>query len=134
MFNFGLKKDAVITHDQICRKAKCGCIGGIRYSKQNNVLVLFINSNSQYENAWDGEMLKYMGTGRANQSIEAAGNMHLAEATKTKTAVYLFERVDSISCRYIGRMELVKTPYYEMHKNKDGINERKVIFVLKKVE
>ncbi|QUA52188.1 hypothetical protein [Aristaeella lactis] len=131
MFSIGYKKNEIVFHDDLCKKTSCGCMGGIRYSKKNNILVLFVKKNSQYENVWEGDLLKYMGSGKGNQSIYKQGNIKLAEATKNNTDIFLFEWLDMYQCRYIGRMILDNEPYYEMHQNKYGEMERKVIFPLK---
>ena len=131
MFEIGYEKNAIVTHDELCKKIGCGCMGGIRCSKRNNVLVLFINQNSKYNNIWVGDTLKYMGSGKGNQSIERGGNKQLAQSNEKDVCVLLFEWVDSINCKYIGPMVLVDEPYYENIKNKYGEKERKVFFNLR---
>lgn len=31
-------------------------MGGIRFSKQNNVILLFTKKNSDYDNSWEGDI------------------------------------------------------------------------------
>lgn len=131
MFDIGFKNDQIVTHDELCKRAGCGCMGGIRYSSKNNVVILFMKANSQYDNSWEGDTLLYMGAGKGNQSVNSKSNIRIAEAKKNDTAICLFEWVDSINCKYVGRMILAKQPYYETRRNKYGEKEQKVIFPLK---
>lgn len=133
MYSIGYKENSIVTHDELCKKTGVGCMGGMRFSKENNVLVLFMKENSKFDNSWNGDVLNYMGCGKGNQSVEKMGNARLAKATENDTAVYLFEWVDATSCRFVGRMVLSDKPYYENRKNKYGEVEKKVFFPLKKV-
>ena len=131
MFNIGYNENVIVSHDELCKKIGVGCMGGVRFSKENNVLALFMKTNSQYDNSWDGEILKYMGSGKGDQSVKRMGNARLANSTENDTAVYLFEWADAVNLRFIGRMVLAGEPYYENRKNKYGENEKKVFFPLK---
>ena len=134
MFDLGFKEDDIVKHDVIIDKAKCGCMGGIRYSKQNNIIILFMKSKSRYDNSWEGDTLKYMGAGKGNQFIERNGNIRIAESKKKDTDIFLFEWIDGVNCKYIGKMVLTGTPYYEKRKNEYGDIEQKLFFKLKKVK
>ena len=132
MFDIGFKAGEIVKHDDICKRAGCGCMGGIRFSKQNNVVLLFTKNNSKYDNTWEGDTLLFMGSGKGDQSIESKGNVRIAESKENDTALCLFEWIDAINLKYVGRMVLIEKPYYETKKNKYGEKEKKVIFKLKK--
>ena len=118
---------------ELCKKVGCGCMGGIRFSKNNNALVLFIKDNSPYDNKWEGEVLHFMGSGKGDQSADTRTNQRLAMSQENDTAVCLFERIGMENCRYMGRMVLAGKPYYEYREGKDG-KERKVFFLLKRAD
>ncbi len=131
MFDLGYRKNEIITHDELCKKAGCGCMGGIRYSKRNNVLLLFIKKSSKYDNSWNKGILRYMGSGKGNQSAYSMGNARLTKSMEENTAVFLIEWVDETSCKYLGRVILIGEPEYETRVNDVGDIERKVFFHLK---
>lgn len=132
MINVKFEENDIVSHDELCKSIGVGCMGGMRFSKKNNVLVLFMKDGSKYENAWDGNILRYMGCGKGNQSIDKMGNKRLAESTNNDTTVLLFEWVDNSSCRFVGTMVLAGAPYYETKYNNLGEEERKIIFPLKR--
>ncbi len=133
MFDIGFADNEIVSHIDICHKTHCGCMGGIRYSSKNNLLLLFITEKSKCENKSDGDILKYMGSGKGNQSLDRMVNKRLANSIQNNTEIYLFKWVDSERCKFIGKMCLAGDPYYEMWETEDGDKERKVIFPLKKI-
>ena len=132
MFDIGYKAGEIVKHDDVCKRAGCGCMGGIRFSKKNNVVLLFTKQNSNYDNSWKGDIFRFMGSGKSDQSIESKGNIRIAESSKNDTALCLFEWLDAVNLKYVGRMILTEAPYYETRKNKYGEKEKKVLFNLKK--
>lgn len=134
MFQLGYIENEIVAHDDLCKRAKCGCMGGIRYSKENNVLLLFMKQDSSYNNIWDGNILEFMGSGKGNQSVESGCNRRLTYSEKNNTAIYLFEWINSINLKYIGRMNLCKKPEKKIFTNKFGNGEEKVIFYLRQVK
>lgn len=134
MFEIGYKQDEIVLHENLCKRAKCGCMGGIRYSKDNNVLLLFMKKDSDYCNVWNGEVLEFMGSGKGNQSIELGLNRRLADSEKKDTAVCLFEWVDSMSLKFVGRMILSQEPIIKKFNNKYGNAEDKVVFYLERAK
>ena len=134
MFEIGYNQGEIITHDELCKKAKCGCMGGIRYSKDNNVLLLFMKKDSPYSNVWNGDTLEFMGSGKGDQNLDSGWNRRLADADKNDTAVCVFEWQDSMMLKYVGRMILAQTPQIKKFTNKFGTKEDKVIFYLKQAK
>ena len=132
MFEIGYKQDEIVLHEELCKRAKCGCMGGIRYSKDNNVLLLFMKKDSAYSNVWNGDVLEFMGSGKGNQSVESGWNRRLADSEKEETAVCLFEWVDSMRLKFVGRMILSQKPIIKKFINKYGNAEDKVVFYLKR--
>ena len=49
MFDIGYKAGEDVKHDDVCKRAGCGCMGGIRFSIKNNVVLLFTKQNSNYD-------------------------------------------------------------------------------------
>lgn len=74
MFDIGYIQDEIVLHEEPCKRAKYGCMGCIRYSKDNIVLLFFIKKDSAYCNIWNGDILEFMGSGKGNQSIELGWN------------------------------------------------------------
>ncbi len=134
MFDIGYKESEIVSHGELCKRAHCGCMGGIRYSKANNVLVLFMKNNGQYDNSWDGDILHYMGSGKGNQSVEKLVHQRMIHAAEKDTAICLFEWVDNEKCKYVGRMVLTENARIEKRKNVCGDDEDKVIFLRNKAK
>lgn len=129
MFDFGYHKDQIVRHDEICKAAHCGCMGGIRYSKEKNAVILFIKNSSNYRNNWKNNILFFMGSGSGNQTLgRSNGNLYNAE--KNGSSIHLFEWVDTINCKYKGQLALAGEPKFVTEKNKYGDTEKKVVFPL----
>ncbi len=133
MFDIGYKVNEIVSHADIYKKTLCGCMGGIRYSKAKNVIVLFMKSRGQYENCWDGDVLHYMGSGKGNQSLDRLVHQRIIEADENDTAICLFEWLDNENCKYVGRMVLVEARI-EKRETVCGDYEDKAIFLLKRAE
>ncbi len=131
MFDIGYNNGDIVSHDELCKKAKCGCMGGIRYSKENNVLLLFMKKDSPYSNSWNGDVLEFMGSGKGDQNLNSGWNKRLTDSEENETAICVFEWLDSMKLKYVGRMTLAQKPAIKKFENKFGNKEDKVIFYLK---
>ena len=133
MFEIGYNVNDIVEHNDLCKRVKCGCMGGIRYSKENNALILFIKKNGLYKNVWHGDVLEFMGSGRGDQSIDKKTNRRLTYSRENETAVFLFEWMCDGDLKYLGRMVLDDKPRTESAQNKYGETETRIIYRLRKV-
>ncbi len=134
MFEIGYKINDLVEHDELCKRIGCGCMGGVRYSKKNNVVLLFMKKTGKYENSWNGDVLEFMGSGLGDQTANSKSNRRITESKEKGTDLFLFEWVDSSKLRFLGRMILDGAPKTVKKKNNQGEDERKVIFRLKKTK
>lgn len=130
MFDIGYKVNDVIPNFEISRKLKCGVMGGIRYSNANNAIALFIGKNGNFENDVENEIIKYMGTGEGDQSLENKRNYRLAMANENNTAIFLFRWVSEGKCKYLGQVKLIEKPIFEKRINVCGEEETKIFYKL----
>lgn len=134
-FDIGYEKGQIVAHDELCKRVHCGCMGGIRYSKDNNLLLVFLSENSKdYYNYWENGILYYMGMGAGNQSIDFSGNRRLADSLEKNTSVYLIERDSEQNYKFCGEVMLASKPFYKEITNQKGVNVRAVYFPLKFVD
>ena len=127
------KVGQVVPHEEVCKNYKIGCMGGIRYSKENNVVVLFHLANqSYYSDYWDGDVFYYVGMGKGDQSELYLSNRRITESENKGTSIHLFERIIDEKCEYIGEMRLSGKPVYRKAKDKKGVEFTQVLFPLKK--
>ena len=132
MLRLEYEPNEIVSHNDLCIKTKCGCMGGIRYSKDTNSILLFMKEDGSYSNFWEGDVLHYMGSGNGDQELLRGRNRALTNSEKNNSSVYLFERIDEKRCRFIGQMKFAKKPTYKTVKNKFGEDERKVVYYLMK--
>ena len=131
MFDIGYQIDELISNREISRKLKCGIMGGIRYSNANNAIALFIGMRGNFENIVKDSTIKYMGTGKGDQTLDNIRNYRLAMANENNTAIYLFKWVGEDKCRYLGQVKLVEAPAFEKRINEVGEEETKIFYKLK---
>ena len=133
-FHFEYKPGDIITHDEICKKIGCGCMGGIRYSKENDVVALFyLQRQDIYSDHWEDETFYFVGMGKGNQSEYYMSNRRITESPNTGTRLFLFERKDGVYCEYIGEMRLDGKPLHRETKDKSEEKVTQVLFPLKKI-
>ena len=107
-FDIGYQKGQIVSHADLCKKVCCGCMGGIRYSKRNNTILLFmLKDNDCYNNYWENDTLFYMGMGTGNQSLDYYGNRRLADSIENETSVFLIERDSQMNCIFAEKSNFV---------------------------
>ena len=67
-----IKKDQILTNDEIMKLFKVGNMGGIRYTKYNNVIVLLSTHSDDYDDSIDlnSGFIVYTGEGKENQEFK----------------------------------------------------------------
>jgi len=67
-----IKKDQILTNDEIMKFFKVGNMGGIRYTKYNNVIVLLSTHSDDYDDSIDlnSGFIIYTGEGKGNQEFK----------------------------------------------------------------
>lgn len=127
-FDIGYRKGQTVPHDELCKRCRCGCIGGIRYSKELNIILIFMSEKpGYYNNYWGNDTLYYMGMGAGNQSLDYYGNRRLANSLKNNTKVFLIEKDSECNYKFCGEVKLSGEPFYKIISDQSG-NQRKIIY------
>jgi len=79
-----ITKDQILTNDEIISTFKVGNMGGIRYTKYNNVIVLFSTHSDDYDDSMDlnSGFIIYTGEGKGDQQIKN-GNEKILNSQNT---------------------------------------------------
>ena len=113
------------SNDQIVQEFGCSPQGGMRKSKDNQVLVLISGHKlNVYNDRWEGNILHYTGMGlEGDQNIEFSQNKTLDKSRNTGISVYLFESFKQKEYVFLGQVELCKgkAPYQEKQKGANGV-------------
>lgn len=127
MFNPGLSIRQILKNSDIVDTFKCGNMGGMRRSKNTNILVLITDyTKGIYHDKWIGGILHYTGMGKnGDQDINWAQNATLANYGRNGVDIHLFEVMDAGEYIYCGRIELITKPYVDTQPGEDG-QDRKV--------
>ena len=114
-FDPGLKIGETIFNNKLREIFQCSPQGGMRRSKRTNTLVLVSNKTiGIYDDRWEGDILHYTGEGQTgNQSLTSRQNKTLNESKLNGIDVHLFEVREPQKYIYLGRAELVGSPYKE---------------------
>lgn len=131
-----IKIGDILENKDIVAIFKCANMGGIRYSKSTNTLVLiFDHTKGVYSDRWVNGVLHYTGTGKiGDQDIDQHQNKRLANSRTDILDIHLFEVIEPKKYIYRGIVELIADPYIDLQKDDNG-NMRKVwIFPIKPKE
>jgi 5-methylcytosine-specific restriction enzyme A len=106
----------VLSNEEIAQRFGVGNMGGMRRSRERNLLVLISDPfKGLYVDRWDGEVLHYTGMGRiGEQNLTSAQNRTLAEAPRTGIVLHLLEALEPQRYTYVGEVELAGEPYAEI--------------------
>ncbi len=79
-----IKKDQILTNDEIISTFKVGNMGGIRYTKYNNVIVLLSTHSDDYDDSIDltSGFIIYTGEGKGDQELKN-GNEKILNSQNT---------------------------------------------------
>jgi hypothetical protein len=102
----------VVTNRTICDEFGVGVMGGIRFSKKRNTIVLVSNNtDTTFANEWNDGVLHFVGRGAIGPQKFTAQNKTLANAPRSGTQIHLFEVFKKGEYVYTGLVELADEPY-----------------------
>ena len=132
-FEHGLKKNQILSNNEIVDLFKCSNTGGMRRSKKTNTLVLVSDyTKGLYHDKWIDDVMHYTGMGKiGDQDINFMQNRTLNESKTNGVTLVLFEVFKKNEYTFVGEVELCGEPYQE-DQNDDDKKLRKVyVFPLK---
>ena len=105
---------------------------GMVYTKTNNTLVLISKHTKDkiYEDEIRDGKIFYTGMGQVGDQTIALGNKRLVNAKQDNTAVYIFLVYKQNEYKFYGRVSLDEPYYYDIGKDKNGLNRKVVKFPL----
>ncbi len=111
-----ISEGTILSNSDIVSEFKCGNMGGMRYSRKSNTLVLVSDPfKGFYEDCWHGDVLHYTGMGKeGDQTLDGNQNRRLFESDTNGVDVYLFEVNIPKEYTYIGAVGLADAcPFYK---------------------
>jgi len=125
----------IITNEELHNIFKCGNMGGMRYSKTTNTLVLISDmTKGFYQDGWKDGVLLYTGMGKhGDQVLKGNANIKLYESNTNGIDVYLFEVMQKTQYTYRGQICLADTPYQTNQPDEDGKVRRVWIFPIRPI-
>lgn len=120
----------ILKNADIVDKFKCANMGGMRYSKSTNTLVIVSDhTKGIYHDRWEGDVLHYTGMGKnGDQDVNRGQNATLAASGDNKVDVHLFEVMEAGMYIYRGRVELVDKPYPDIQLGENGVSGKVWMF------
>ena len=129
-----IKKDQILTNDEIMKFFKVGNMGGIRYTKYNDIIVLLSTHSNDYDDSIDSEsgLIIYTGEGKYDQELKN-GNEKILNSSKIPM-VFFKEVYQEPGVRKRGALdniyEFVGVVKYQKHYWKTEKNRKVIKFVL----
>ena len=129
-----IKKDQILTNDEIMKFFKVGNMGGIRYTKYNDIIVLLSTLSNDYDDSIDSEsgLIIYTGEGKYDQELKN-GNEKILNSSKIPM-VFFKEVYQEPGVRKRGDLdniyEFVGVVKYQKHYWKTEKNRKVIKFVL----
>lgn len=121
-----------INNQTICDLFGVANTGGIRVNRNRNLIVLISNNTDPaYKNEWRDDLLHFVGGGPGNQTLTRQ-NRTLANSTKNKAVLHLFEVFQEKQYVYAGLVQLTAEPYETEQVEKSGERRTVWVFPLKK--
>lgn len=120
-----LKIGQAYLNEEIVKMFFCATQGGMRRSHKTNTLVLFSDHTGKkiYNDVWEGDILKYTGTGRiGDQVLKGNQNKTLANANNNYVHVHLFEMFEPTQHTYSGEVFLSGEVYQTQELDEIGNN------------
>ena len=79
-----IQKDQILTNDEVVSTFKVGNMGGIRYTRENDVIVLLSTYSNDYDDSIDTDsgLIIYTGEGKGNQEMKN-GNEKILNSQNT---------------------------------------------------
>lgn len=128
-----LKKDQVLSNNELMAIFKCSNTGGMRRSRKTNSLVIVCNhTKSFYQDKWKNGILHYTGMGlKGDQSLSFMQNKTLAESKTNGVEIHLFEVFETSKYTYKGEVSLSAEPYKDRQTDINNQERNVWIFPLK---
>jgi hypothetical protein len=102
----------IVSNRTICDEFGVGIMGGIRFCKKRNTIVLVSNStDTTFANEWNDDVLHFVGRGAVGPQKFTAQNKTLANSTRSGAQIHLFEVFKKGEYVYAGQVELAGDPY-----------------------
>ncbi|MEH7403362.1 AAA family ATPase [Gottfriedia acidiceleris] len=127
-----LKKDTIISEQNLLELFKCSARGGMRRSlKTNSLVLLSFKGRKPYKDAvQDKEIWKFTGMGRSgDQKIDYMQNKTLLNSNESGVKVYLFT-VENNEYKFVDRVLLAGSPKTERQVGEDGKERDVLVFPL----
>jgi len=138
-----IKKDQTLSNDELMEKFGVGNMGGIRYSRKNNILILCSTYSKDYDDEIDEDahLIKYTGEGQIGEQTLTGGNYKIANSENIPM-LFFKERYQEPGARkrgaldniysFVGKVKHVKY-YWKDEQDRNG-NQRRVVKFLLEVE
>lgn len=138
-----ITKNQTLTNDELMQKFGVGNMGGIRYSRKNNLLILCSTYSNHYDDEIDEDanIIKYTGEGQIGQQELSGGNYKIANSENIPI-LFFKEKYQEPGARkrgaldniysFVGKVKYVKH-YWKEEPDIHG-NSRQVIKFLLEVE
>jgi len=135
-----LRIGQTVSNDQLMEKFGVGNMGGIRYSRKNNILVLCSTLSDDYEDTFDeaSGLIKYSGEGRIGEQNLTGGNYKIANS-KNIPMLYFKEKPQESGVRkrgaldniyiFVGKVKYLKH-YFINESDKLGDQRQVIKFIL----
>ena len=127
-----LSSGQILSNNDLMAIFKCANMGGMRYSKRTNSLIIICDhTKNLYNDIWKGNILHYTGMGKIGNQELLRGNKILAESNSNGIEVYLFEVFTPRNYSYCGRVQLSDLPYQEIQNDEQGTQRKVWMFPIK---
>ena len=135
MCNVNLKIGDFLSNSELSKKFTVSIMGGMRFSTENNILVLITKiHDNPYPDRWEGNKLYYTGMGRkGDQSIDFQSNKKLNSiyyTEKITTKLVLFINTDQNKYLYCGEVKTIGRPYFKYQYFTKNEKRKIIIFPL----
>ncbi|KJY48149.1 hypothetical protein JG29_08350 [Bombilactobacillus mellis] len=135
MCNVNLKIGDFLSNSELSKKFTVSTEGGMRFSTENNILVLITKiHDNPYPDRWEGNKLYYIGMGRkGDQSIDFQSNKKLNSiyyTEKITTKLVLFINTDQNKYLYCGEVKTIGRPYFKYQYFTKNEKRKIIIFPL----
>ncbi len=135
MCNVNLKIGDFLSNSELSKKFTVSTEGGMRFSTENNILVLITKiHDNPYPDRWEGNKLYYTGMGRkGDQSIDFQSNKKLNSiyyTEKITTKLVLFINTDQNKYLYCGEVKTIGRPYFKYQYFTKNEKRKIIIFPL----
>lgn len=126
----------VYSHSDLIRIFKVGSGGGIRYSRENNALVIVADhTKGLYDDKWHDNVLHYTGMGLSgDQDPNYKYNRHLNESPGNGIDLYLFEVFERYKYTYRGQVRRIGPVMTSKQFGADQVERDVVIFPLELID